>query len=466
MNKSVRMISQEVLEILRNKQLSFILVLLVLMVFSTASISYASTPTVLLDGSQIPFDVSPTIENSRTLVPLRAIFEALGTDISWDESTRTITAIKTGIEVKLQIGSQTAYKNGSPVILDVPAKIINERTLVPLRFVSEALGAKVGWHGRTQTINITSDKELKEIFKDVNAALMWSAFEGHIDTLQEFLSKGADVNARDSNSKTVLMMASEEGHTDIVKILLAKGADVNAKMNDDVTALIWAASEGHSDIVNTLLANGADVNAKKNDNTTALMYAASKGYIDIVKTLLVNGAYVYPDKYDGNTDLMIAAGVAQSDIVQALLESGTANVNAKNNDGATALMCASMSGDSDIVYALLANGADMNAKANNGATALMIAAIEGNTDVVKVLLSYGVDVNAKADNGKTALIVATENGRSDIAQLLSGAGAQAAQQNVQPKTTQPAKPQNNNFMKNQINQMLIDQIWKMDYTIH
>jgi len=135
------------------KTLILLCTLLMCLGFTVPSLA---APTVILDNQRLSFDVPPTIENGRTLVPLRAIFEALGADVEWDGQTRTVTAAKDNIQIKLQIGSTTAYKNDSPVQLDVPAKIINNRTLVPLRFVSEALGAKVDWYGPTQTITITS----------------------------------------------------------------------------------------------------------------------------------------------------------------------------------------------------------------------------------------------------------------------------------------------------------------------
>jgi hypothetical protein len=112
-------------------------------------------PKVILDGSLLVFDVPPIIEDGRTLVPLRTIFEALGATVEWDNDTQTVSAVKAGNEVKLVIGGQ-AYKNGSPVSLDVPARIISGRTLAPLRFVSEAMGCAVEWDNDTQTVNITN----------------------------------------------------------------------------------------------------------------------------------------------------------------------------------------------------------------------------------------------------------------------------------------------------------------------
>ena len=118
-----------------------------------------AAPKVMLNGNQLTFDVDPTIENGRTLVPLRAIFEALGADVSWDGATQTIAATKSNTQVVLQIGSQTVYKNDSYVNIDVPAKIINDRTMIPLRFISESFGAEVAWNSTTQVAEITLNDE-------------------------------------------------------------------------------------------------------------------------------------------------------------------------------------------------------------------------------------------------------------------------------------------------------------------
>jgi hypothetical protein len=110
-------------------------------------------PIVNVDGKELTFDVPPTIENGHVLVPVRAIFEALGAQVTWGGSL--VTATKGSTSIKLEIGGH-AFINDVPVTLDVPAKIVNGRMLVPLRFVSEALGAKVDWDGSTQTVTIIS----------------------------------------------------------------------------------------------------------------------------------------------------------------------------------------------------------------------------------------------------------------------------------------------------------------------
>lgn len=112
------------------------------------------------DGGALQTDVPPTILNGRTLVPLRAIFEALDADVTWDNATQTASAQKAGTSVQVAIDNTTAYVNGRAQTLDVPAKLIGGRTMVPARFVSESLDARVLWDGNTESVYvITSDHE-------------------------------------------------------------------------------------------------------------------------------------------------------------------------------------------------------------------------------------------------------------------------------------------------------------------
>ena len=108
---------------------------------------------LFVDGSELQTDVPPTILSGRTLVPLRAIFEALDADVSWNGTTQTATAAKAGTTVQVSIDDTTAYVNGQKQILDVPAKLIDGRTMVPARFVSESLDARVLYMSSRPTTN-------------------------------------------------------------------------------------------------------------------------------------------------------------------------------------------------------------------------------------------------------------------------------------------------------------------------
>lgn len=112
--------------------------------------------SVRLNGDKVYFDQLPVIENDRTLVPLRAIFEALDAEVLWDGETRTVSATKGEQSVSLTIDDVNATVNGTAVVLDVPTKIINDRTMVPVRFIAQSFGAAVDWAPETRTVIITA----------------------------------------------------------------------------------------------------------------------------------------------------------------------------------------------------------------------------------------------------------------------------------------------------------------------
>lgn len=111
--------------------------------------------TVKLNGLKINSDVPAQIVDGRTLVPLRAIFESLNMNVEWDDATQTVTATGNGVTIRMTIGESTFTKNDQVITLDVPAQVINDRTLVPVRAISESLDYTVTWDEETQTVEIT-----------------------------------------------------------------------------------------------------------------------------------------------------------------------------------------------------------------------------------------------------------------------------------------------------------------------
>lgn len=100
------------------------------------------------------YDQDPIIENQRVLVPMRAIFEALGSTVSWDNIKREVSGTYNGVKVNLIIDSKDAIINGQIHNLDTPARIINGRTMVPIRFVAESFGCNVSWDPATRSVKI------------------------------------------------------------------------------------------------------------------------------------------------------------------------------------------------------------------------------------------------------------------------------------------------------------------------
>ncbi|KNY28056.1 copper amine oxidase N-terminal domain-containing protein [Pseudobacteroides cellulosolvens] len=111
--------------------------------------------TVWYNDKKLVFDAKPYAKDGRTLVPFRKILEEFGTKVSWDSERQVVIATKNATKVSLKIGTNYAYVNGSKVNLDVPPEISGGRTFVPLRFISENLGAEVKWEGSTNTVSIT-----------------------------------------------------------------------------------------------------------------------------------------------------------------------------------------------------------------------------------------------------------------------------------------------------------------------
>lgn len=144
----------------RRRRLNRLLVLclafsLVLGQLIAAPPAQAAGISIFVDGTQLKTDVAPFIQNDRVMIPFRALFEGLGATVNWDGERRAVTGSRSGREVRLTIGSNTAYVNNAPQALDVPAAIVGGSTFVPLRFVGEALGATVQWDSANSAVRIT-----------------------------------------------------------------------------------------------------------------------------------------------------------------------------------------------------------------------------------------------------------------------------------------------------------------------
>ena len=134
-------------------------VILAVVPVHTLTATAAQPIRIILDGSELTFDAAqPRIVSNRTLVPMHGVFEAMGATVLWNGDSKTFTVLRLDSVVKLVIGSNNAKVNQENQLLDVPAQIFENITFVPLRFISESMGAKVDWDGATWTVTITTDK--------------------------------------------------------------------------------------------------------------------------------------------------------------------------------------------------------------------------------------------------------------------------------------------------------------------
>ena len=140
---------------MRNTRSLTIIMIIILILLS--SVSFAEPIMINLDGSQLSMSIDPILHDGRTLVPLRPMFEALGARVDWDNDTRTVTATLDDKIIILQINNKIATVNGNEIELDVAGKLINGSTFIPVRFIAESLGAKVDWNPNSKTVIIISN---------------------------------------------------------------------------------------------------------------------------------------------------------------------------------------------------------------------------------------------------------------------------------------------------------------------
>ena len=139
--------------------------------------------TVIFGGELLEFDVAPTIVEDRLLLPLREIFEAFGAEVFYISETRTVKAEKPGYELELIIGESTAFVNKEEKSLDVAPIIMDGRTMVPLRFIAEALDAQVDWDGQNKVASIltaapSGNADYESAAAEMNGVLATLSVEG------------------------------------------------------------------------------------------------------------------------------------------------------------------------------------------------------------------------------------------------------------------------------------------------
>ena len=143
------------------KKIIFALLICITLIFSVTAFAEDRQVSIIIDGQPLVSDVAPQLVNSRTMLPMRAIFEALGAEVNWLGDDEIIIATRGETMITLKIGQpimsiQKISDNKNNVIeLDVAPYLHSSRTMVPVRAIAEALDAKVEWIDETWTVVIT-----------------------------------------------------------------------------------------------------------------------------------------------------------------------------------------------------------------------------------------------------------------------------------------------------------------------
>jgi len=151
----------------------------------TSAAAQHSDIRIFLDRRPLVSDVAPYLvpEHNVTLVPLRLIGEGIGANVHWDPAAKTVTVVQKGRTIVMMVGEKTALVNGNPVELRYPPQLIKNRTMVPIRFVSEQLGLGVEWRQSSRTILISTPggTELRGVWVTTVYNLDWPSAESRGD---------------------------------------------------------------------------------------------------------------------------------------------------------------------------------------------------------------------------------------------------------------------------------------------
>ena len=214
------------------------LIMIFIIAFSV-SIFAESDIKVNLDGHILEFDQPAVIVEGRTLVPVRKIFEELGAKVEWNEKTQTVLSKTENLEVRLTINDNIMLVNGNEKILDVPAQIINSRTLVPARAVAEAFGCFVDWNAENSTVIIktqdyTSREAVFQIYvsEDFEYSMLYPITDNYTLTNEKDFSEYCDFVLTDSVSGSSLNVTALENEKK-VKTLTEK--EINAILETEVS---------------------------------------------------------------------------------------------------------------------------------------------------------------------------------------------------------------------------------------
>lgn len=156
-------------DIIMKKSFALLLTLLLTLTIYFPSTTSAETPlkeiALFINGNRMALDHKPLIEKNSTLVPFTPILKELGYSISFDNSTKTVTAKNKQTEIKFTIGSKTGYVNGKKKALSIAPKIINGTTYVPVRFISDASNEKVTYDPDVYAVQVGKQIKIDHFFK-------------------------------------------------------------------------------------------------------------------------------------------------------------------------------------------------------------------------------------------------------------------------------------------------------------
>lgn len=386
------------------------------------SVHAQSKVSVQIDGKVASYDQPPVIVNDRVLVPVRGIFESLGARVEWATDTQTVIATKGNATIELPLHEDLIRINGREEYQGQPPVLLNNRVLVPVRFVSDLLGAAVTWDAENQVVRINSD-----------GARLFTAIDSQdLPQLERLLQAGVNPDTTAYSYDTALVYAMNTKNWPAARVLLSYDAD------RDRTYLRLSAARGSIDTVLFYLEHKVTVEDNYlSPGQLALDTAASYNHTALVRALLQFGVtpnikIPFTDEYSPDP-LIYAIANKNLEMVADLLAAGS-DVKSKltrEDKPYSLLFMPALHNNGSILRQLLEHGADPDLSDDQGWTALMMAAELGNTDAVRALLEADANPHLRNNAGATAWMIANAHGNQATSKLLAAAGATGNEQQVE-----------------------------------
>ncbi len=287
--------------------------------FAVASVAGAQDIRATVNGDFVNFpDIQPIMIQNRVMVPVRGVFEHMNSNVEWDSNSRTVVAQRGTDTIRLPVNSYYATVNGRQVNLDSPAKIVMGRTMVPLRFLSEALGGTVDWVASVRTVEINT----MGVSNPWQTPAGYTAIHMNSGTVipfslnQKLSSNGSSVGDKfTANLETGELSSYQgipngavlEGHVDVVRAKIGDTPGVLGLAFDRVKLPDGQSYKVHGTLIgldsNSVNVEGGRIVAKpgtKNDNLKWVGYGAGGGALiailtkeNVLTTSLIGGALGY-----------------------------------------------------------------------------------------------------------------------------------------------------------------------------
>ncbi|TCP55846.1 ankyrin repeat protein [Tumebacillus sp. BK434] len=414
----------------KNQLLKGALALGLLLPFASAPVPVqaASAPVAIhLNGAVLNTDQAAFNENGTVYVPVRHVIEALGGEVKWDNASQKATATINGTTITFEIGTATVRVGEEILDMNGQARLVHDRTMVPVRFVGEAVGGEVQWDGAKKVVIV--DTRSRPLFDAIRA--------GNVPKVAGLLKSGMNPNVT-QKQKSPLFVAVEAGELEIARLLLAQPGIDPYGSPDSHTPLHEAVTRSDIAAISLLLEGVKHPSfEQKVVQESALYTAVVRGRHEAAKTLLQHGVnpnipniieqFRNTPDYAPQNDLLIHAAIQNNaDLVAALLAAGAGPNVHLDGDLASALHFAAINNYDRVIRELLTAGADPNIAPHSGWTPLMVAAERGHTAAVKALVELGAPLDVKNELGANAYLIAKTHGNEATMQLLADAGADTA----------------------------------------